>query len=516
MRSHLLGMLAAEPFVCRKRSRAFFGQVIALFVFASCGETPRNSDIRPADDLGSDTSAASSGYTSRGEVAFTHVTVIDPTTATPQENMTVIVRDGRIVSVSGDSVDVSLGAERVNAEGRFLIPGLWDAHAHVAYPGECALQLMIAHGVTTLRDLGGPPAEGIAWRREINEGRRIGPRLYLAGLNIESAEWLEAVERMMAQQPPDPSRQRIWQQSPRFKVSKRSDGRLAVDTAQRLGMDVVKFRNLEERSFREVAKAARRAGMPLAGHAPNGITLADAAEAGLGSLEHGANLSDLASLPPDQRKQHYQRIVRSGMFVTPTLVSDGMWAPDSLVLALLADTAGKNDARRRTLSPGQIEMWESMIRDRRAWSKPVPRHVHDSIFAIEISWVREAHRAGVPLLAGTDVGTLLTFPGSSLHEELELLVTRVGLTPLEALRSATVLPATFFGFERDIGIAPGKRADLVLLRANPLRDIRNVKQIEGVVVGGRYFDRDDVAALNACAMPRDSVPHQLKFSGRRP
>ncbi|HYE58638.1 MAG TPA: amidohydrolase family protein, partial [Rhodothermales bacterium] len=361
-------------------------------------------------------------------LAITRVTVIDPSAAAPRVNTTVVVRGGRIAAVGpADLVTVPSGAVRVDGEGRFLIPGLWDAHAHLSYPGACALPVMIAHGITSVRDLGGPPAEGVAWRREIAEGRRIGPRLYLAGLNIESAEWLEGVERMIASRADGVSRKRPWERSPRFKVSGRGDAGPAVDTAQGMGMDVVKFRNLEGGSFRAVADAAQRAGLPLAGHAPDGVTLAEAAEAGLRSLEHGANLSSLARLTPRERQEQYRRIVRAGMFLTPTLVSDGMWAPDSLVLAAIADTAGRDDPRRRTLSRPQIEMWEDMMRDRRDWSRPMPMREHDGIFATEVAWVREAHRAGVPLLAGTDLGTLLTFPGASLHEELALLVERVGL-----------------------------------------------------------------------------------------
>jgi imidazolonepropionase-like amidohydrolase len=383
--------------------------------------------------------------------------------------MTVVVRDGRIAAVGRTgAVTVPAAAVQVDASERFLMPGLWDAHAHLSYPGECALPIMIAQGVTSVRDLGGPPAEGIAWRREINDGRRIGPQIFLAGLNIESAQWMDAVENMITQSDPNPKERirRLWETSPRFKVADSDDAQAAVDTAQRLGMDVVKFRNLGDAGFRALAAAAQRAGIPFAGHAPRGVTLAEAAAAGLRSLEHGANLSSLAELPPAERRQHYERIAQSGMFVTPTLVSDGMWSPDSLVLAVLADSTGRDDPRRRTLSRAQREMWRDAMVDRRQWSTPMPRAAHDSIFAIEIGWVREAHQAGVPLLAGTDLGTLLTFPGSSVHEELALFVERVGLTPIEALRTATIHPARFFGVEQEMGtIAVGKRADLVLLSA---------------------------------------------------
>jgi imidazolonepropionase-like amidohydrolase len=392
----------------------------------------------------------------------------------------------------------------VNGAGHFLIPGLWDAHAHLSYPGECALQLMIAHGVTSVRDLGGPPGEGSRWREEISTGRRVGPRLFLAGLNIESASWMDDVERMITREHPAPEARirRLWEQSPRYRLAAKRHARLAVDTAQRLGMDVVKFRNLGAGEFRAVARAARRSSIRLAGHAPQGLTLAEAAEAGLASIEHSGNLSSLAGLAPAARRQQYARMARSGVYITPTLVSDGMWAPDALVLATLSDTGGKLHPRNRTISVAQAEMWREAIQDRRAWGGPGEKGAHDSTFAVQSGWVREAFASGIPLLAGTDVGTLLTFPGSSLHDELALLVDRVGLTPREALRTATVHPARFFALAQELGtIAVGRRADMVLLRADPSRDIRNVRDIEGVVAAGRYFDADDIAEMKQCRAP---------------
>jgi hypothetical protein len=213
----------------------------------------------------------------------------------------------------------------------------------------------------------------------------------------------------------------------------------------------------------------------------------------LQSLEHGQNLVfGVSRIPAEARDDHYQRIARSGMFVTPTLVSDGMWAPDETVRAVIADSGGRLDPRRRHVSTRQLEIWEAMLVGR----QPPTKEVYERAFAEEIAVVRAAHRAGVPLLAGTDLGTVLTYPGSSLNEELELLVNRVRLTPLEALQTATVNPARFFRMERQMGaISAGILADLVLLDANPFADIRNARKIRGVVAAGRYFDSDAIASL---------------------
>ena len=428
-------------------------------------------------------------------LAFTHATIADLKAGALQPNVTVLVRGDRIAVVAPDGrVDIPGGATTVDARGQVLIPGLWDAHAHLSNAGVCSLKQSIAHGITAVRDLGGPPAEGLAWRQDITAGRMIGPRLFLAGLNIESSAWMERAKQFFAVSVPAGKNYPIWDWSPRFVMNGPQDAVAAVDSAAQF--DVVKFRNLGAEAFRALATQTRRRARRLVGHAPLGIGLADAAEAGLRSLEHGQNLAvAMGSLSAATREQQYGRIARSGMSITPTLVSDGMWAPTDLVRRVIADSEGRIDPRRRHVSAQQLTIWEAMLIGR----EEPNRETYERAFGEEIAVVREAHRAGVVLLAGTDLGTVLTYPGSSLHEELELLVARVGLSPLEALRTATLNPARFFGLEREMGeIKAGMVADLVLLRRDPLRDIRAARDIQSVIAAGRYFDSNALASLREC------------------
>jgi imidazolonepropionase-like amidohydrolase len=431
-----------------------------------------------------------------GILAITEVTLVDPSVGAPQPNMTVLVRGNHIETVGPHRrVKIPRGALIVDGRNRFVTPGLWDAHAHMSHAGECSLELSIASGITSVRDLGGPPAEGIQWRSDIAAGRRVGPQLFLAGPNIESAAWMARAKQFLATLP-NARTSAIWEWSPRLNVGGPSDVPDVVEQIVRLGLDLVKFRNLDADAFRALAAEARRRGRHLVGHAPEGITAAEAGESGLRSLEHGQNLVfGVARVPVEARDGHYRRMARSGMFVTPTLVSDGMWAPDGTVRAVIADSGARMDPRRRHVSARQLTIWEAMLVGRQQPDK----EAFERALSDEIAAVRAAHRAGVPLLAGTDLGTVLTYPGSSLHEELELLVSRVGLTPLEALQTATVNPARFFGLERQMGaISAGMRADLVLLDSNPLADIRNVRKVRGVLAAGRYFDSGAIASLEQC------------------
>ncbi len=436
-------------------------------------------------------------------VALTHVTVVNPTSAAPERGMTVVVRGDYILTVgTDDRTKVPSGVLTIDGRGRFLMPGLWDSHVHLSYPGPCSLQRLIAGGVTSVRDLGGPPSENLEWRQQIEAGTIVGPHLYLAGLDIESAGWMAAATKGFATlstasgAPAYP----IWDWSPRFVMAGPSDAFQAVDIAVRSRMDVVKFRNLGADAFRALAAEARRRVIPLAGHAANGISLADAAEAGQRSVEHSQNLVlRLGTVSPREREVQYTRIARSGMFVTPTLVADTVWAPPEHVAALITDSKGHGEHYERHLSPHQMDVWESML----IGGKP-DRQAHDRALAEDIEQVRLAHLAGVSLLAGTDLGTLVTYPGVSLHEELELLTDRVGLAPREALQAATTNAARFFNLQSEAGgVAAGMRADLVLLRQNPLTDIRNTRLIDAVLTSGHYYDSKALEAFGQC---RSRIP----------
>jgi adenine deaminase len=194
----------------------------------------------------------------------------------------------------------------------------------------------------------------------------------------------------------------------------------------------------------------------------------------------------------------FRRFAENGTAFVPTLIANRGYRllPDSLVLAVIADSAGVHEPRRRYVSRDLAEDWRVQIGMKQS-ERPRDWHAYHRSTLRDL---REMQLAGVPLLAGTDAAAPLVFPGFSLHEELELLVSEGGLTPLQALRSATGTPAEFVELQDSLGsIAPGKLADLVLLDANPLDDIRNTQRIRSVVANGRLLDRPALDSLLAQA-----------------
>jgi imidazolonepropionase-like amidohydrolase len=428
------------------------------------------------------------------------VGVVDVVAGVVRPDQTVSIDSGRIVVVSPSAqTHPTPGARIVDGTGKFVIPGLWDAHVHLSYVGACALPMFVVNGVTSVRDAGARMDEVTTWRPRIASGALLGPRIRTAGPNIESGAWLDRAYQIA------PPSDQAWHWGQRLRLNGPGDVVSVVDSLVGLGADFIKFRNLPRETFMALAAEARRRGLRLAGHAPKGTTLEAAAAAGLESVEHAETVTlALDSLPDPRRLQTFQAMARAGMFVTPTLITEiTLWlTPDSVARAILADSAGLRDPRRRYVSARALSVWEhSLFLNQKGVDAGVD---WPGLYRRQTADMRLADQAGVRFLAGTDLGSPVgLYPGAALHEELALLVYDVGLTPVEALRSATTAPAAFFGLGSETGaVAPGMAADLVLLDANPLADIANTKRIRAVMVGGRLVDH---AALDAtlAAVARD-------------
>jgi imidazolonepropionase-like amidohydrolase len=394
----------------------------------------------------------------------------------------VVVRDGRIVEVGTTSGGNVTGATVIDGTGKFLIPGLIDMHTHVSKTRGSSLALLVAHGITTVRDMGGDHDELLRWKADVIARRRVGPRLLIAGPYLESAanatrqhntpatEMIEPVERT------------------RIGVAAPSDAERIVAQIAARGVDHLKIRTTQDReTYLAIGAAARRHGLALTGHwQPYGFEALFAA--GQRSIEHA--FYPPLEIAPAERRTQFERMAQAGIAVIPTLVVlERMGTPTDRELRAIVDATEHPVNGKRYLAAFTRADWREQLAEQGG-----DRHdVFTRAQAVAVRDLREMRTAGVRILAGTDIGVLNVLPGQALHEELALLVRDAGFTPSDALKAATADAAAFLGLADTGTVARGNRADLVLLDGNPLEDIGRVANISGVVLNGRWLDR---AALN--------------------
>ena len=445
--------------------------------------------------------------------------------AGPRPGMTIVIRADRIDSVGpAGSVPAPPGSRVVDANGRFLIPGLWDMHVHVALRPEeeiatgRLLALHLAHGVVGVRDMGGDPDRLAAWRAGTPGRREPAPEVLFAGPFVDG--------------PQDPS--------PAFlSVASEPEARRAVADLRARRVDFVKVQaKLGRREYLALAAEAVRLGVPFAGHVPESLSAREVVASGQRSIEHVSpalpgdaglllacseseaelrrdllelgRLEGLPDTPRDtvrERRRSLQRalvetysaarcdelfreMARRRVHVVPTLVWGESFLPAASPAAATETALGH--------LPGAVrDRWTKGLAAYLAKATAEDLAVNRRIAERSRALVSELKRAGVPVLAGTDSLDAFVVPGQALHRELEALVA-AGFSPLEALGAATAAPAAFRGRPEQEGrIAPGAAADLVLLDADPLADIRNVGRIHAVVRAGRLLDRADLDALLA-------------------
>jgi imidazolonepropionase-like amidohydrolase len=414
------------------------------------------------------------------ELAITHVTVIDVIAGQALPDRTVIVHDDRIAAVHEGRVAPARGAVVVDGRGKFLIPGLWDMHVHLSWTSASALPLLVATGVTNVRDLGGSLTQIDGWRSRIAAGVLVGPEIVRVGpiLNGKSFNRYQMV-------PGGPEATRG-----------------AVRTLHFIGVDAIKVhRRLPRDSYFAAIDEAKKLGIPLVGHVPEAVTPAEASDAGQATIEHtetlfegvfSAKLKD-AELPAaigrwlasGEADALFARFVRNRTWVTPTLAGYEEAAD-------LLDPATAPDPRYRYVARSQREELARVEREH-PMSADELRTLHAHMAGLAETTGRMC-KAGVLILAGTDAaGPRLV--GFSLHAELRALV-RVGMSAADALRTATINPAKALGRLADYGsIEPGKVANLVLLDADPLQRIESTAAIAAVIVRGKLHRRRDLDHL---------------------
>jgi cytosine/adenosine deaminase-related metal-dependent hydrolase len=419
-----------------------------------------------------------------------NVTLIDGTGAAPRAGMTVVVEEDRITGIgAAESVQFPPSARLIDGSGRFLIPGLWDMHVHLR-DLDGTLPLFIVNGVTTVRDMGSELEETVDQRARIKSGGLIGPNIKTSGMMLESRSWLSQYVELMRERGDDEEAIEKFLAT-RVTVADTQEAKEVVDALIRNGADFIKIRHAESPEvFTAIGRAAGEAGTQLVGHYVWIVSLEESADGGQRSVEHNI-LPGFNEKPLEEKRAIFEALLRNDTHLVPTLVTNkSETLPPEEVMAIVQDEKGRLDRRNRYVSASIRKGWLETAALNAADEERPPPEVIEQMIASSDQFVMEARAAGVKLLAGTDVPTTGTFLGFSLHDELGLLVERYDFTPMEALRSATALPAAFMDVDGEVGtIEEGKRADLVLLDADPLSDISNTRQIAMVIANGRVFDR---------------------------
>lgn len=454
-------------------------------------------------------------------LAITNVTLIDCTGAKPQLDMTVIVVGNRITEIGkSDRVTIPANAKQIKGEGKYLIPGLWDMHVHLE---EQFLPQFVANGVTGVRHMFSRPAFPSLpvrdWRKDIESGRIIGPRIVATS---------KALDGLNGEGPVIPG-SAVLVQTP-------EEGRKAVADLRANGDDFVKvYPFLKREVYFAILEEAARGPKKLAvsGHVPHAISAAEASDHGQKSFEHCYGIVIGCSKDEDKLRKDLVARIEKGALANDTLDATGAWRTQ--VKALDGFDAEKAEALFKKLAKNESWQVPTLV-TRRSWSslndpkftddprkKLLPLKVKIAwsvdrnnpgkypVLGIELSakdieqqkllfeehlrLTKLMHAAGVRFLAGTDTPVPYCFPGSGLHDELELFV-RAGLTPADAILTATRNPAEYLGRIKELGtIERDKLADLVLLDANPLDDIQNIRKIHAVVQNGRFLPKETLDKL---------------------
>jgi imidazolonepropionase-like amidohydrolase len=408
---------------------------------------------------------ASAAQVAAQTITIDNVTIVDVTNGRLQPRKAIVIEGQRIARIENAS-EATRAAATLDGTGMFVIPGLWDMHVHAYFTNDTArfhstsevmFPLFIVNGVTGVRDLGSNLDAILSARDSVAAHQMIGPRMLVSGPMLDGPTTRYAAA---------------------IKVATPDEARAAVRMLKQRGVDMIKTQSLIPRdAYFAMADEAARIGVPFEGHVPNEITGMEALAAHQRSFEHLIGVRDTAfSLIAELARNH-------------------VWQCPTVINSVGTATDFTNDPGLPFWLRPAVEGWRRTALTRAAVTDSAARTAEERA-SRRLGLIKRMHDARIPFLAGTDApqGYDLV-PGASIHRELQLFV-RAGLTPLQALQTATWNPAIFFGKTADWGtVAPGKTADLIVLAGNPLVDIANTRTVVAVVADGLYYSPRDLDRL---------------------
>jgi len=444
-------------------------------------------------------------------LVITNVNIVDATTGKIVPHRLLAISGNTIKAVDDSKMAAKYKADRyVDGMGKYAMPGLWDMHVHfrggdsLIGANKNLLPLFLANGITTVRECGGDMTPSVmAWGKQTAQGELPGPRIFTSGPKLDGGPrpaWAGTLEV----ETPD-------------QISK------ALDSLQKLKVDFVKIYDskISHDAYLEIIRQAKKRGMRVTGHMPFTVELKEAAALGMNGSEHLYYVFKACSAKEDsitaliresehsahpiglfgalpalyntydssKAKQLFKYLAGKNFSITPTLFI-------SKTLGEIKETDHSKDSMLAYIDPRVVATYQGRIRGAQRQSDEGTRF-RKKYDALVTSLVPQLYAAGVNIVAGSDCGASNSFvyPGTSLHEEVKLLVAS-GLTPAQALKTATVNGPKFFGIGNFYGsLQAGKCSDLILLDSNPLQDINAIDRINGVMANGKWYTSSDLSAL---------------------
>jgi imidazolonepropionase-like amidohydrolase len=414
---------------------------------------------------------------------ITGVEIIDVRDGSVDSDKTVVVEEGRISQILETSPEIANGTIIIDGKGKYLMPGLAEMHAHIPSPEwgrnrtEETLFLYLSNGVTTIRGMLGHPVH-LELREQAKNNEILSPRIFTSSPSLNGNT-----------------------------VPTPEEARAKVTAYQQDGYDFLKIHpGIPLEAFDELVKTANEVGIDFAGHVPVDVGIRHALESGYASVDHvdgfleglvpedagveadqngffGYNFTDLADTT--LMDELVQMTKEHNVWVVPTQSLFDRWFSPLIATDLAAAPEMKY------MPASTIEDWVSS-KQNLVGTDAYSAEQWKEFNAIRLKLIQELHRNGHGLLLGSDAPQVFNVPGFSIHHELQGMLD-AGLSPLEAIQIGTLNPAKYFGMEGEFGeVITGASADLLLLNANPLEDLDNLQEPEGVMVRGRWLSREDI------------------------